>query len=256
MAINSGSNPAVKKLGSFSSSVFGENNVATYKGIGAKIGYFMALILAGLVSYFAVLGSTSLTVASSLACVAMLVGVVSSLIAAFAPNTCSVTGSIYAFAEGYVLTWLSSLVNQAYQGIVVLALGLTAIIVAVMGILYSKGIVTANEKLRAVCMTALIASIIGGLLYLFVVLIAPNSGLANALTSLNNGPLGLLLAVGGVFLAAFLLVFDFDAIARTVEYGLDKKYEWYAAYGMVVGVIYVYVKVLNLLIRIFGSSRN
>ena len=43
------------------------------------------------------------------------------------------------------------------------------------------------------------------------------------------GTVGILFGVLGVVLAAVLLVFDFDTIAMTVENGLEKKYEWYAA---------------------------
>ena len=249
------SNPAVKKLSSFSSSVFGSENVATYGGVGGKIGYFMALVLAGLVGFF-VINSANPGIAVAVAMGATVIGLIGSLVAAFAPDTCPVTGAIYAVCEGYVLTWISYDYAQQFKGIAVMALALTTIVVAVMAFLYSKGIVRASQKLRAVCMTGLIASLIGGVIYLLFAIFGSNTAIFKTLTTLQFGPVGILLGVAGVVLAAFLLVFDFDTIAMTVENGLEKKYEWYAAYGLVVGIIYVYVRVLELLVRIFASRSN
>ena len=249
------SNPAVKKLSSFSSSVFGSQNVATYGGIGGKIGYFMALVLVGIVSFF-VINAKSPGISLAVAVGATVVGLVGSLVAGFVPGTCPVSGAVYAVCEGYVLTWLSYSYAEEYKGIAIMALALTAIVVTVMAFLYSKRIVRASQKLRAVCLGGLIASLIGGVIYLLLAVFAPNSVVFKTITTMQFGTVGILFGVLGVVLAAVLLVFDFDTIAMTVENGLEKKYEWYAAYGLVVGIIYVYVKILNLLLRIFGSSKN
>ena len=256
MSENNGmSNPAVRKLSSFSSSVFGSQNVATYGGVAGKILYFMALVLAGMVGFFAI-NSVNPSMAVITAFVATGIGLIGSLIAAFAPSTCPVAGAIYAACEGYVLTWISYSYAQQFKGIAIMALALTVLVVGVMAFLYSKGIVRASQKLRAVCMTGLIVSIVGGLIYLLFAIFGANTKVFALINAARFGPLGIVLGIAGVILAAALLVFDFDCIAQTVENGLEKKYEWYAAYGLVVGIIYVYVKILELLVRIFAVINN
>ena len=51
------------------------------------------------------------------------------------------------------------------------------------------------------------------------------------------------------------LMCDFETIQMTVEQGLPAQYEWYASYGLIVGVIYLYLKILNLLAKIANNRK-
>ena len=48
---------------------------------------------------------------------------------------------------------------------------------------------------------------------------------------------------------------DLDNMAVVVENGLDKKYEWFAAYGLIVTLIWLYIEFLRL-IAIIASNRT
>lgn len=85
--------------------------------------------------------------------------------------------------------------------------------------------------------------------------LAPDSAIVVSILRLQNGPIGIFFAVLGVLLASALLLTDFETIAQTVENGLSKKYEWYCSYGLMVSVIYLYLKILELLARIQNSKK-
>ena len=55
-----------------------------------------------------------------------------------------------------------------------------------------------------------------------------------------------------VAIAALNLVLDFDFIENGVEAGAPKFMEWYAAFGLMVTLIWLYLEILKLL----GKSRS
>jgi len=53
---------------------------------------------------------------------------------------------------------------------------------------------------------------------------------------------------------ALNLVLDFDFIERGAESGAPKYMEWYAAFGLMVTLIWLYIEILRLLAKL--RSRN
>ncbi len=53
-------------------------------------------------------------------------------------------------------------------------------------------------------------------------------------------------------LAAFNLMLDFDLIERGVQARAPKYMEWYAAFGLMVTIIWMYIEILRLL----GKTRS
>ena len=45
-------------------------------------------------------------------------------------------------------------------------------------------------------------------------------------------------------------------IDNCVRNGYPRKYEWSAAFGLVFTVIWIYLKILDLLIQVTGKNRN
>ena len=64
---------------------------------------------------------------------------------------------------------------------------------------------------------------------------------------LMSGPVGIVIAVVIVGIAALNLLLDFDFISKGVERKLPKKTEWYAAFGLMVTLVWLYVSILRLL---------
>jgi uncharacterized YccA/Bax inhibitor family protein len=51
-------------------------------------------------------------------------------------------------------------------------------------------------------------------------------------------------------LAAFNLALDFDFIERGSQQGLPKQMEWFAALGLVVTIVWLYLEILRLLAKL------
>jgi uncharacterized YccA/Bax inhibitor family protein len=59
-----------------------------------------------------------------------------------------------------------------------------------------------------------------------------------------------LFSVFVVGIAAMNLVLDFDFIESGAEQGAPKYMEWYAAFGLMITLIWLYVEILNLLMKL------
>ena len=261
-------NPAINRVNNFDDA-YGMAEAATYRGVFMKIAYFLGVTLLGVGAffymhhYFAVNGYAGVhyegyTIYNNEAAILMgawIVTLVAGLVAAFAIRTIPVTGTIYCAGMGYSLSLTSYLYAAQYRGIVVVALVLTVLIIAAMAFLYLKKIVRVGERFRTIVLTALLASFLGSLFFILVRFLAPNSAIVSAITKIQNGPLGILLAFLGVVLGACLLLVDFEVIVEAVEHGVNARYEWYCSYSLMLSVIYIYIRVLELLVRIQNAKK-
>ncbi|MBR6874415.1 MAG: Bax inhibitor-1/YccA family protein [Ruminococcus sp.] len=263
------SNAAINRTFTFEDSFGGEQS-ATYAGIFAKVGYFMIITFLGVAAFFymhSYFGSHGYTVSSTIAEgyvvysneMAIMIGawiitLIAGLVAAFAIKTIPVSGTIYCAGMGYAVAITSYIYAAQYSGIVVEALVLTILIIAAMAVLYYTGIVKVGEKFKTIVFTALIASVIGGAIFGLLAWLAPNSTIVKSILKVQSGPLGILFAVLGVLLAAALLLIDFDTIAEAVTNNVNKKYEWYCSYSLMLSVILLYLKVLRLLARLQNNK--
>ena len=58
-----------------------------------------------------------------------------------------------------------------------------------------------------------------------------------------------------VIIASLNLVLDFDFIEQGAEIGAPKYMEWYAAFGLLITLIWLYIEILRLLAKL-QSRRN
>ena len=167
----------------------------------------------------------------------------------FKPNLARFTAPVYALLEGAFLGAISGLYNAAYDGIVVQAVGLTIGVFAVMLFLYGTRIIKVTEKLRMGIFAAT------GAVFLVY--------MANMVLSLfdaevpflhDTGPLGIGISLVIVAVAAFNLLLDFDFVERGVAAGAPAKTEWYAAFGLVVTIVWLYLELLRLLALLQGRD--
>jgi uncharacterized YccA/Bax inhibitor family protein len=66
----------------------------------------------------------------------------------------------------------------------------------------------------------------------------------------SNGLGGLAFSTFVVIIAALNLVLDFDFIERGAEHGAPKHMEWYAAFGLLVTLVWLYLEILHLLAKL------
>lgn len=260
-------NPVLARMNRYEDSTVGER--ASFKGIAAKSFYFLALIILGIAAflymhnYFGNQGYDAVEITENYTIYAnemmiftgaTIATLIAGLIAAFAPRTTPVAGSIYCAGMGYAVTFISYTYAAQVKGIVIEALLLTILLIAVMAVIYFTGIVKVGRRFRTVVYTALTATLIASVIFMLLRWIFPSSSIVKALVAIQYGPLGIVFAFLGVALACLLIIDDFDHIVTTVNYGLSKKYEWTASYGLMISIIYLYLRVLELIFRF--SQRN
>jgi uncharacterized YccA/Bax inhibitor family protein len=66
----------------------------------------------------------------------------------------------------------------------------------------------------------------------------------------ESGTIGILFSLFVVVVAALNLVLDFDFIERGAESGAPKYMEWYAAFGLLVTLVWLYIEILRLLSKL------
>ncbi len=66
----------------------------------------------------------------------------------------------------------------------------------------------------------------------------------------ESGWLGIGFSAFVVVIAALNLVLDFDFIENGVEQGAPKFMEWYAAFGLMVTLVWLYLEILRLLSKL------
>jgi len=70
----------------------------------------------------------------------------------------------------------------------------------------------------------------------------------------SAGPLGILINLVIIVIAALNLIMDFDFIEKGSQIGAPKYMEWYGAFGLMVTLIWLYIEFLRLLSRFSGRN--
>lgn len=159
-----------------------------------------------------------------------------------------ITTPLYALCEGLVLGYFSAFVNQIIPGVASQAALGTMFALFGMFFLYKTGMVKATEKFRMVIMNSTFA-IFGIYLVQFIL------GFFNIIIPqiFSNSPIGIGFSVLVVAIASFNLIIDFDNI-ETFSNKVNKNYEWYFGFSLLVTIIWMYIEILNLLLKL--QSRN
>ena len=264
------SNPVLSRLSRVTERADGDT--ATYAGIASKTAFFLLITLVGVVAqlvaktlFASAPAWQTITVYDNFALTltkpeAMIVGVISivgliaELIGIFLRKTVPVSGTIYAASQGYLISFLVFNVLAGYEYLGLEALLLTVAVVLVMSWLYTSGRIRDNKKYRTVLLTLFVGSIAVGLFSVIGFVIPFTRPYVIAM--LQNAALSVALDVIGVVIAALFLISDFSMIEDCVDLGYPKEYEWSAAFGLVFTVIWVYLKILDLLMRFAGKSKN
>ena len=154
----------------------------------------------------------------------------------------------YAALEGIALGAISRVLDAYYPGIVVQAVTGTVMVAVGMLFVYRIGAIRVTPKFTRV----LIGGFIGvfGLIIVNLVsyLFTPHGLGINA----QHGTMAVLFSLLCIVLAAMSLVQDFDMIERGIRNGADQKFAWYASFGLMVTLIWLYISILRLL----SSQRN
>lgn len=177
----------------------------------------------------------------------LIVGVALTFLLMFKPRLAPFVAPVYAVAEGVFLGAVSRGYENAYDGIVVQAAGATIAVFGVMLVLYRTRVIKVTERFRMI----VIAATLGVMAFYGVTLLIRLFAGADSIRFLSSpSPLGIAFSVLVAGLAAFNLALDFDFIERGARQRLDKRFEWFAAFGLLVTIVWLYLELLRLLSKL------
>ena len=163
----------------------------------------------------------------------------------FKPKLARFTGPLYALAEGLFVGAISKLYEAQYDGIVLQAVGLTIGVFVVMLVLYATGTVKVTDKLR----TGIIAAT-GAVALVYLVSIVLRFFGSGVPMIHDAGPVGIGFSLVVVAIASFNLLLDFDFMERGVQMGAPRYMEWYAGFGLILTLVWLYLELLRLLSKL------
>jgi uncharacterized YccA/Bax inhibitor family protein len=74
-------------------------------------------------------------------------------------------------------------------------------------------------------------------------------------TPLRDGsPIAIGFSILVIVIAALTFILDFDLIERSINQGAPKQMAWLCAFGLVVGLIWLYLEILRLLSYLRGNN--
>jgi len=174
-------------------------------------------------------------------------GFVMALLTSFRPQSAPWSAPIYASLQGIFLGAISAMYNQRFAGLPQQAVMLTFGVAGGVFVLYRFNILRATEGFKRMMMAAMIGI---GLFYVGSLVLSLFGVTIGYFTSSSPLAIGINLAIAGV--AALNLVLDFDRIEDGVRAGAPKAMEWFAAFGLMVTLIWLYLELLRLLSRLQG----
>ena len=263
MSIGRSSNPAMKD--SYFNEAVNDGTVMTVEGtiwktmillvlvvFGASFGWkYGTDLITGCVGFSQETGkamidpamlSSAMAKMQSITFIGGMVAFVFAVITCFVPTISPYTSIVYSLAEGVSLGALSYSFNILYSGIAINALMITLAIAFTMLALYRFGIIKCTETFKSVVTIGTVGACLASLGILLIRLFSPFK-----LSIFDMGPVAIGICIVFCFIAAFNYILDFETAVKGAEAGAPKYMEWYAAFGIMVTTVWLYVEVLRLL---------
>ena len=234
----------------FRNSVWTDANtqVMTLNGVVMKTGILLVVLATTAIftwqQYFAN-GANGATTAMPYMLGGLIGGAVFALITIFRPTTAPWTSPLYAACEGLALGGISASFEAQYGGIVMQAVGLTFGTLAALLAVYSTGLIKPSENFKL----GMVAATGGVMLVYLASMVLGFFGVAIPHIH-GNGLIGIGFSLFVVVLASLNLVLDFDFIEEGVKNSAPKYMEWYAGFGLLMTLIWLYVEILRLLSKL------
>lgn len=177
----------------------------------------------------------------------MLAGLVLGLVIAFARITNPFLIGAYAVVEGILLGVVSKFFEDRYPGIVIQAVVGTFGVFAGMAVLYKFRVLRATPRFTRFVIGALIGVVVLSFVNWIVAMFGGNLHLIEYGVDGKVGLLPIVFSLVCIGVGALTFILDFAQIEEGVRYGLPERYAWYSAFGLLVGLIFLYWQILRLL---------
>lgn len=223
----------------------GASGTLSVRGTAGRFGILTGLCI------FSAFGSVAMHLPYGLALLGMLAAAVSYWVAVFVPRLAQYLSPVYAVGEGMMLGLFSAYAETRFPGVVMIALVATLCDCAAMFFAFATGFIQATERLKSF----LFISGIGLMITYFGVFILNLITGNNYLTMGDHSILSIGVSIFAVIVSSLFLILDFDNVLRA-EGMADKKMEWFYGMGLLATIIWMYVEIVSLLVKLYGSSND
>jgi uncharacterized YccA/Bax inhibitor family protein len=149
---------------------------------------------------------------------------------------------VYAAVQGVLMGAFSQLITYGRIDVVLQAvIGTTGVALGVL-FLYRSGRIRVTPKFTKMVLAGLI-----GFLALVVVNLGASFFVDGGLGLRDGSPLAIGFSLLAIGLAAMTLVLDFDFIDKGAKQGLPDRYGWYAAFSLMVSLVWLYIEIVRLI---------
>ena len=178
---------------------------------------------------------------------AWIIGMILAFVTIFrSPAKAGSTAPLYALSQGIFLGGITVFFEAQFPGIGIQAIGLTFGILASLLFCYKSGLIKPTENFKLMIFSATMGI---ALLYFISIIMSLFGGGGIPLIH-SNGLFGIGFSLFVVSIAALNLVLDFDYIEEGAEKGMPKYMEWYGAFSLMVTLVWLYLEILRLLIKL------
>jgi uncharacterized YccA/Bax inhibitor family protein len=225
---------------------FGSGSAMTINGTVNKMGILLLLVMVpAAYMWNQVMTAWEPSQALGPALLGGIGGFVMALVTMFKKTWAPVTAPLYALLQGLFLGGISATYNIKFQGLPMQAVALTFGTLLVMLLAYRSGMIRATENFKLGIVAAT-----GGIFVVYMVTFVLGMFGTSVPFIHSNGLMGIGFSLFVVVIAALNLVMDFDFIEKGAEMGAPKYMEWYAAFGLLVTLVWLYLEILRLLAKL------
>jgi uncharacterized YccA/Bax inhibitor family protein len=155
---------------------------------------------------------------------------------------------LYALLEGVLLGGISMMYNSLWDGIVIQAVIGTVAVFAVTLALFASGKVRVSKRATQIFFVVVISYVVFSLVNVLLMVTGVNNdpwGLEGI--KIFGIPLGVIIGLLMVLMAAYSLVMDFTMIQTGIANKAPAKYEWTGVFSIMLTVVWLYMQILRIL---------
>ncbi|MGG1939362.1 Bax inhibitor-1/YccA family protein [Paenibacillus polymyxa] len=167
----------------------------------------------------------------------------------FFPKTAPLLSPVYAILSGFALGGVSAFMEYEYPGIVINAILLTVGILFLMLFMYTQRIIKVTRGFISFVVLCTMAIFLVTLVDFILNFFGMNVPYIH-----ETGWVGIGISLFIVIIAALNLLVDFNFIEEQADQGAPKYMEWYGAFALLVTLVWLYVRILDLLAKL--SNRD
>ena len=172
--------------------------------------------------------------------IGLIVGLVLSLVIIFKQKPSAALVLSYSAAEGLFLGAITGVFEYLVPGIAFQAILGTGLVFIVMLVVYKTGAVKVTPKLTKWIIGATVAA--AGLMLINLLL-----SFAGINPLRDGGTMSIIFSIIVIGIAAFNFLLDFDMADQMIRAGMPSKWAWYAAFGLMTTLVWLYLEILRLL---------